>query len=164
MDRENFGNVTFSLNCRLCLSCRLDVKFSPAILFTFCFAMRSKLCAVPGCFQLYTETTKESFFAFPGNVQRLEQWRAACGLEKADKNKVICVLHFSEDSFKADRIPGSKPQLRLTAVPNQSIPLITHDENAGCAPKKRRVLMDIPAPGQIPGPPEPDPVAMEGLE
>lgn len=124
--------------------------------------MREKLCAVPGCLQLYSEVSRGSFYSFPANAERFEQWRAACGLEKATKHFVVCELHFSADSFNPSSVQGSKVQLRRTAVPNQHLPLIQPDENAGNALKKRRVLVDMPAPGQIPEPP--DSVDVEGLK
>lgn len=126
--------------------------------------MRETACAVPHCRQWYNEATKGSFYTFPRNAERLEQWRAACGLQKATKHHVVCELHFSEDSFNPEPSKGSKGLLRRTAVPNQHLTLINHDENAGCAspPRKRRALMDIPAPGQIPEPSHA--VAVEGLE
>lgn len=127
-------------------------------MLTFCFSVREKICSANGCFQRHTETTKDAFYAFPKNPHRLQQWILVCGLQKADKNNVICALHFSDDLFK-DRALGSKPQLRLDAVPNRLLNPHQSDENTINPPKRRRVLMDIVPPGQIPS--EPVPLAVD---
>lgn len=125
--------------------------------------MREKNCVIIRCFNWHTAISTLPFYGFPVNAERQKQWIFACGLTKATKHTVICAwLHFMEEFFKANPSPGSKRQLRLTAIPNKSLPPNVNDENAGCTPKKRRVLVDILPPGQIPEPPHS--VAMEAMK
>lgn len=89
------------------------------------------LCAVVGCLNRRTSSTKH-FFWSPRNKELRDQWMEAIGRKfKVESGFVVCEDHFDMTNDVTIRPSDSRPVLKTSVIPHLNIEQLGEDVSTG---------------------------------